>query len=39
MEMFFPADRDTITMVKSMVDKKSAPGDPDVRLHVASQLS
>jgi len=35
MEMFFPADKDTIAMVKSMVDEKSAPGDPDVRLHIA----
>jgi len=36
MEMFFPADKDTIAMVKSMVDEKSAPGDSDVRLHIAS---
>jgi len=36
MEMFFPADKDTIAMVKSMVDEKSAPGDPDLRLHIAS---
>jgi transcriptional regulator with XRE-family HTH domain len=36
MEMFFPADKDTIAMVKSMVDETSAPGDPDVRLPAAS---